>query len=235
MKYVNQVREQTRWLVLIGVLALPWGALAQTTNSAVTGLTLGTPGPFGGSKIVGFSFSTSLSNVEVTALGRYMVSGNSQTHELSFIEQTVGIYPNTYGGPVLATVNLNMGAGTPDALGFKYAELSSPIILVPNQTYILVSQEGSTFGGDSFYDQSQATATMANGFSEKLSLYNFDSTSYAVGQSVTNLNWQAGAPTSNAYGPLNFEFVVVPEPSMLGLVLCGLLTLHWRRQTTNRR
>ncbi len=238
MQYANQIRRQTRWLVLIGALALPWGALAQTTNSGITALTLGTAAGFGGSKVVGFSFQTSLSNVEVTALGRYMVSGNSHVHELSFIEQTVGIYPNTYGGPVLATANLDMSTGTPDALGFKYAELSSPVSLVPGQTYILVSQEGSTFGGDSFYDQSQATATMASGFNEQLTLFNFDSTSYTVGQSVTDLNWQAGAPTTNAYGPLSFEYITVPEPTVLGLgmIAGGLLAFRgWRRRSVNRR
>ena len=86
-------------------------------------------------------------NLSVTALGRIMVSGNSQTHLVESVDASTG--------QVLGSVSLSMGGGV--AGQFEYASLSSPVTLLAGHKYYLVSKE--TSGGDQWYNEPTAART----------------------------------------------------------------------------
>jgi photosystem II stability/assembly factor-like uncharacterized protein len=94
---------------------------------------------------VGMKFTTGSSPVAVGQLGRWVVSGNSQSHVLELVKASTGVVV------ALATVNT---AGAP-AGAFTYAYLASPVTLAANTTYYLVSNENN---GDAWYS-SDSTVT----------------------------------------------------------------------------
>jgi hypothetical protein len=92
----------------------------------------------------GMQFTTGSTGITVSQLGRWVIAGNIQSHQLELVDASTG--------SVLAATTLNT-AGLP--AGFAYAPLPSPVTLSANHSYYLVSLE--TVGGDYWYDNSQIT------------------------------------------------------------------------------
>ncbi len=109
----------------------------------ITSVTLSTlRSDFGG--CVGFVFTVGASPITVSELGRWVVSGNSQSHDLYLVNSA---------GAVLGTVNVNMAGATPGT--FKYGTLSSPVVLSSATQYGIMSKEEN--GLDQWYDISPVT------------------------------------------------------------------------------
>lgn len=88
---------------------------------------------------VGFKI-TMIETVDVTHLGRWRVSGNSQTHTLRIVRAS--------DNSVLGSVSYDASAGTVGA--FNYVALGSPVTLSSGQAYYITSEESN--GGDQWYD-----------------------------------------------------------------------------------
>ncbi|MDD5262282.1 MAG: family 16 glycosylhydrolase, partial [Methylacidiphilales bacterium] len=90
----------------------------------------------------GFRFTTGGSPVVINSVGRWVISGNSQSHVVKLIDASNGVdVPNGS-----ASVNT---AGQP-AGAFAYANLTTPVTLAANHDYFLMTYE--TAGGDAEYD-----------------------------------------------------------------------------------
>ena len=94
----------------------------------------------------GFKLQTGDTPVIVSALSRWVYSGNSGSHTVKLVTASTGT--DLSGGSV--TVNTS-GASTNR---FLYANLAAPITLAANTAYYLVTQE--TSGGDKWYDYDTA-------------------------------------------------------------------------------
>lgn len=101
---------------------------------------------------VGMKITVGGSNIAVTQIGRYFVSGNTGTH-------TLYIY-KVSDNSLVASANVDNSTGTADAGGFKYATLSTPVTLTAGTSYYVLS--GETNGGDQWHDlYSTITSTSA--------------------------------------------------------------------------
>ncbi len=116
----------------------PAGALAFLTGYALNGPPMRTD--FGG--FVGMRFTVGSSGLNVSALGRLFIPGNSGTHTLKLVQANNGA--DVPG----ASVSVSMAGGVSGQ--FKYVSLASPVTLQANTAYYVVSQEAS--GGDQWYD-----------------------------------------------------------------------------------
>jgi fibronectin type 3 domain-containing protein/sarcosine oxidase gamma subunit len=119
-----------------------------TTVAWVTGTTTGTVrSNYTG--FVGMKFTTGSSAVTVQRLGRWIVSGNSGSHEVKLTLASSGV--DVSGGSV--TVNTSgQTAGQ-----YCYVTLSSPITLSASTAYYLTTDE--TNGGDSWYNDNTTITT----------------------------------------------------------------------------
>jgi hypothetical protein len=148
----------------------------------ITSLTGGTTrnsqtGPAGGAFLVGPNA------LVVTALGRWTVSGNSQSHYVNLTTASFGSPPIT-----LATVTINT-SGLP--VGFAFANIISPsVVLIPGQLYAVMAQE--TAAGDSNLDANWAVATTPDG--------TYYGSVYLIGANLAN------SPASSPYGGANFLY-----------------------------
>jgi O-glycosyl hydrolase len=150
------------------------------TGSLVKGLLPGTVrNSFTGQ--VGMEFTTGSAPLRVTSLGREYISGNSQTHILSLYRAS--------DHALLGSTSIDMSRGSADRLGFKYASLSSPIVLAAHTTYFLMSSE--TNGGDQWYDL-DSTVLLGAGASVNGPAWTSDGTTFT-----------AYTPRSTSYGPVN--------------------------------
>ena len=137
-------------------------------TSAPVGITVsnGGPPPSGTALITGFTtgaarnnftggfgmkFTVGATPLNVTALGRIYVAGNSGTHLLRLVRVSDG--SDVPGG----SVNITLPSGT--AGQFAFAPLASPVTLDANASYYLMSAEIN--GGDQFYDLGPVTTTNA--------------------------------------------------------------------------
>lgn len=93
---------------------------------------------------LGFKFTVGASPITVSALGRWVVSGNSETHD---------VYIRDSGG-TLGTVNIDT-SGAP-AGAYFYATLGSPLVLSASTDYYIFSVENLL--GDQWYS-SDTTVT----------------------------------------------------------------------------
>jgi uncharacterized delta-60 repeat protein len=150
----------------------------------VTGKTLGTPhNSYSG--FVGMKITVGANPVTVTALGRLCVSGNTGTHTVKLVKAVGGT--DVAGG----SVSVAMSGGTAGA--FKYASLSSPVVLAAGTSYYVVSKE--TSGGDQYYgaDTTITTTTIATEVSGV----------YGAGGGAWSVNGGAG----QTYGPVDFQYL----------------------------
>lgn len=175
----NSTADTTSWMPSIAYTST---SSPPPGTSFVSSVNLGTAplrNDFSGS--VGMQITVGSTAISVSQLCRYYVSGNSGTHTLTLA---------TTAGVALGSVSINMGAGTPDANGFKCATLASGIGLAANTSYYVVSSE--TNGGDQWRD------------------YNVTLTPTSVG-SIPSAVYNAGSyttygSTGNSYGPVNLYY-----------------------------
>lgn len=137
---------------------------------------------------LGFKFvNTSGTTVTVTKLGRWVLSGNNQTHALS-------IYDSSATPVQLATVTVNCSGATTGA--FLYGTLGTPYNIAAGATVYFVSAE--TNGGDTYYDFNGTVITTTNiGSSEAAYI---DTTHHDSGNSFRSyvpVSFQYSAPLPN--------------------------------------
>src|SRR5438093_342634 len=117
---------QAATIIITGPLTVPSGApdppiiTAQTINVLRNN--------FDGS--LGFKFTVGASNITVTGLGRWVVSGNSQTHVVRLFDVS--------GPTQLASASINTSGATAGA--YKYGSIT-PITLTAAGVYAVLAEE----------------------------------------------------------------------------------------------
>ncbi len=158
------------------------------TNSTLTqyayvqGVTVGTArNNHSGS--VGFRFRVGSSPIAATALGRWRLSGNAQSHTVKLVKAS--------DSTEIASVSIDASAGTADQ--FQYAGLGTPVLLGANTEYYLVSREYSA--GDQWLDcdTTITTSTAAEALSAVSSIG--DGTVYS-----------ASCDAGDSFGPVNLKY-----------------------------
>jgi beta-glucanase (GH16 family) len=134
-----------------GPVSLKDASGAALVTGVSTGTTTNSHSNFQWDGYVGMKFTTGSGGLTVSQLGRYVVSGNSQTHDLKLVDAATGIdVPNS-----VTTVNTSgAAAGT-----FVYASLPANVTLQPNHSYYLLSHEGNGGSSDSWYSGANTTIT----------------------------------------------------------------------------
>lgn len=153
-------------------------------QSFATSVSLGTTIRNDADGFIGFKFTVTTNPVTITHLGRYFLTGNTGSHMLKIIRVS--------DQAEVASVTVNMQIGSADALGYKYAALSSPVTLSANTAYYLVSQENA--GGDQWYDNIGTTLSTT-------SVAAINSSVYAQGS-----GWVENGSPGSSYIPLNFRY-----------------------------
>ena len=92
---------------------------------------------------VGMKFTTGAGGLTVSQLGRYVTSGNSQTHDLILLDSATGNNV-TNGRTTVATSGATPGT-------FVYANLPSSVTLPANHSYYLLSHEGNGDTSDAWH------------------------------------------------------------------------------------
>jgi hypothetical protein len=138
----------------------------------------------GGNFFHGFKFTVGASPITVTHLGRWIVSGNSQTHPIYLCDAS--------GAVIGSSVNLDTSLGV--AASFEYVAIGSPAVLSAATDYGVLCQEFS--GSDSFYDgdtslTTEVVATIIG------SVY---------GSTTEGAAMNVSAPGQVSYGPLSFMY-----------------------------
>lgn len=110
---------------------------------------------------VGVKFTTKGSPVEVTELGRHVVTGNAGVHTLELIR--------TVDKAVVASGRLDLSTARSRPDGFAYAKLAAPAVLAPYTSYYVASSE--TSGGDRFHDTHGTSATAGDMVTLNSSVY----------------------------------------------------------------
>jgi Big-like domain-containing protein len=157
---------------------------------------------------VGMAFTVGSSPLTVSQLGRWVVTGNSQTHIVKIVSANGVDLPG-------ASVSLNLSGAT--AGKYAYASLPSNITLAAHTTYYLVTQE--FVGGDLWYNYGPVTANSAAGVV----------TSAVYRSSGT---YQVTNTPATSYGPPNFNFVTASQPPTVSITaptgntpVSGVITL----------
>jgi len=127
-------------------------AVAPAPTPIITSTTLGSiQNDFTG--WVGMSMTTGNLPVTVRSLGRIVGLNNTAAHNVKIVDATTGI--DVPGATALVpTAGLTQGT-------YSYTALASPVVLNPNATYYVVSQE--TLGGEAWYDSTTAVQTTSAG------------------------------------------------------------------------
>jgi hypothetical protein len=127
---------------------------------------------------VGFQFTVVGSNITVTSLGRWVVSGNSGTHLL--------VLRSGDCSTLIASVTVNTSGATPGQ--YLYGSIT-PVTLTAGTSYRLMSTELNT--GDQWYSNGPFTTTSAA---------NTESAAYNVTGTCGN------AAANESYGPMNLKY-----------------------------
>jgi len=126
------------------------------------------------------------SDLRVTALGRWVVSGNRGAHTVKLVDASTGA--DVPG----ASTSVVTAGGPSDR--FAYANLAAPVTLRVNGSYYLVSQEAA--GADSWYDYDTHVVTAAAAADTGVV--------YAFQGSPTT--WVPGGSTGMAFGPVSLLY-----------------------------
>lgn len=127
-----------------GLLRRTVGSAGGSATAIITTLTLASlRSDYGG--WVGCKFTVGGAAITLSTLGRWVVSGNSQTHQVNLRDAS---------GAELAVVTVNT-SGAPTG-AFLYGAIT-PVVLTAGAVYYITSKENS--GGDQWYDESTVTAT----------------------------------------------------------------------------
>lgn len=124
---------------------------------------------------LGFDFSVT-SNIYIYEIGRLYVAGNNQNHTIN-----VWISTNTVTPIATATV---LNSTVADAEGFKYAVLSSPVLLSTGNNYSIAFNE--TSGGDLWKDSWDSTGYINPLFATLFSSYSGSINTYPSNKAVPN-------------------------------------------------
>jgi hypothetical protein len=125
---------------------------------------------------LGFEFVVGASNITVTELGRWVISGNSGTHTLRLMDSS---------GNDLGTVSVNTSGATPGQ--YLYGTLGTPVVLTAGGTYCVMSDE--TSGGDqAYFDVTSCTTTAAAAMNK----YAYRTGYSGAYSTVGTANYQAG-------------------------------------------
>jgi hypothetical protein len=139
---------------------------------------------------VGMQFQVGASNIRVSSLARWVLSGNSQTHVVKLVDAASGAsIPNGF-----VTVNC---AGAPTG-AFRYQSLSSLIVLAANQLYYLVSEEVD--GGDAWGESNAALVHTA------------DATVPGAVYGTGGTAWFATGSPDHEFVPVDFQYAVTSDP-----------------------
>jgi hypothetical protein len=146
------------------------------------------------SGFVGTQFTVGGTPLQVSQLGRWVVSGNTGTHTIKLVQNNFIDVPG-------ASVSLNL---TSEPAGqYAYAALASPVTLSANTSYYLVTQESA--GGDQWYDYSTVTTDPAG-------------TLAGPAFQQSNGAYSTLGVASSSFGPPNFLFstgaAATPPPSV---------------------
>ncbi len=131
-------------LIAVGPAATPPPA----GTAFITGQSLGTPRSNFTAEL-GCVIVVGGSNITVTQLGRWVISGNSASHLLKIRKAS--------DASVVGSVSVNTSGATTGA--FLYGTLGSPITLNASETYYLLSEE--TNMGDEWYDNDTTVTSTA--------------------------------------------------------------------------
>ena len=193
----------------------------------------------------GHRFTNTLSGVQVNSLGVYYptpgtygattVTANTGTEQLVLAQIT-----GAGTADVIAQVQVNVDAGTnaPDGLGFQYATLSAPVVLTQGASYLLLT---NTKGNWEANNSGGVNITLAAGFTALGAYASFATVTgsgWASGVAVTDtIAWSdlSSGDTDSAYGPVNFQYQIIPEPGSMSLLWLGCVGVAALRRTFNRR
>jgi glucose/arabinose dehydrogenase len=158
----------------------------QTDPSATTSfVTAVDPGPERNDYLgwVGFRFAVGAAPITVTALGRFVLPGNTGTHTIKLTDDSGVDVPG-------ALTSVSTQGATPGS--FAFANLPDAVTLPANGRYILATTEDA---GDKWYDNKTILTT----------------TGAAVTTSSTfspdGRNWSAnGGRNNTSYGPVSFRY-----------------------------
>lgn len=163
------------------------GAEARFVTGIVPGTLRNNYGAF-----VGMRVALGPEDLTVTRLGRIMVAGNNRTHTLKIVDAATG---QTVTG---SSVIVNMTGGVPGE--FKYATLTSPVMLKGGSTYYFVSSENTS--GDLWHDVDTRLTTTAVG--------SVRGGIYGSGPGA----WYSYGATGASFVPVDFIYGVPTPPSV---------------------
>jgi len=157
-------------------------------NYLLTGATFGTlRNNYGG--WVGHRFQVGASPMEVAALGRIFVTGNSASHALRLVRASDGV--------TVASATWTPAGGVNNQM--KYVDLGTHVTLAANTAYFLASEEVS--GGDAFYSWDTAVTT-TSAASVLTPVYSNDGTTWVP----------YGTAGSYTYGPVGLVYCDIEAP-----------------------
>lgn len=168
-----------------GVASLPTSTVTSGgggSTAFVIGQTLGSPARNNSSYNDGMVFTVGAAPITITDLGRWVIAGNVQDHQIDLIRAS---------DKVLLGSATQLGAGA-IAGQFNYAALSPTIMLAANTQYYLLFHKIA--GGDQFYNDAGSVLTTTGVATIDASVW-FDGTNY-------NLGTTAG----QSFGPLSFKY-----------------------------
>ncbi|HEU5080847.1 MAG TPA: DUF4082 domain-containing protein [Opitutaceae bacterium] len=131
----------------------------------------------------GMKITVGSTPIIVTDLGRWVLSGNTQTHVVKIVNTS---------GVTLGSASVATSGATADQ--FKYAALTNPVTLSANSSYYIVSEE--TNGGD--YIRGSGTVLSHTG----VAMIN-----NAV-RSTDGVTFTNEGTTDNCSGPVSFEYYI---------------------------
>jgi hypothetical protein len=135
------------------------------------------------SSFLGMEIKVGGSAITVYALGRFMIEGNKDTHELQIVDAS--------NNSVVVTVLVNMAGGTPGS--FVYTALPTPVTLNATTNYYVVSLE--ELNGDQWHNDLTMVVTTSDAI--------VTASIEGNGTTYTKHNNTAGA----TFGPLDFLYL----------------------------
>lgn len=125
-------------------------------------------------------------------LGRWIVSGNTGTHEVRLYDADA----NANAPTLLGTVSIDTTLFSPGDFG--YVAFGSPVAISVNHYLYIGSKE--TNGGDQWYDANLTSCDTYGGFGDIKALYNDSSSPY-----WQDNWWHSFSDGNPGYGPLNMK------------------------------
>ena len=132
---------------------------------------------------VGMSVTVGSNPMTLTALGRFVVSGNSGVHTVKVVDASTGL--DVPG----ASVSIDTTAGTPGA--YTYSPVTSAVTLNGNATYYIVSSELNN--GDAWYDSTTTVQT---------------TNAAVLNGPVYGTPYLAVGEAGHTYGPVDFSYTI---------------------------